>query len=435
MSKIRLGVIGVKDYIKMIQEISTEYPKFSIFYFTCYDRNELLSIIENHESEVDMWLLSEHYDYLYIEKHKKANKPVFHIYSRSASLYKTLCEVFYKENVKINDISFDTIPYAELENCFERLHIQYNDKMQVCNASRESSEEELFHYHYSLWKEKKIKAVVTCVWKVKNMLCESGVPSYLVFPVQPCIRSMFYNMMQTHDMQIVKDAQVAVQVFDFDMFTHTEKLYSTDEIYNEEIKLTQKLIAYTKKIQGSLKSIGQGRYFIFTTRGMLSHCTANFTSTPLMEEFNAIDKKLIACGIGIGMSAYEAESNAAIALLNAKQYEEGSWMVVFDDKKITGPLGKKEQLTYSCFSEKLQQISQETSINISTLSKISAIMEKNRLTSINAQVLAQYMNILPRSARRIISELEKGGLAVAIGEETPNLRGRPRKLYQINFKE
>jgi predicted ArsR family transcriptional regulator len=52
---------------------------------------------------------------------------------------------------------------------------------------------------------------------------------------------------------------------------------------------------------------------------------------------------------------------------------------------------------------------------------------------INAHELAQSMQILPRSARRILMELESKGLAKVVGEESPNPRGRPRKVYRITW--
>lgn len=427
--KIRLGVIGDEACIKIVEEISNEYPKFSIRYFTFNTREDTVSIIQAQEDETDMWLLLEPSAYLYAKEWGGSRKPLFHIPYRGASLFKTLCEIFYNENLAIQDISFDTVPYSDIKRGFAEMNIQYGDTIFVNDFCVQTPVNEVFQYHYDLWKNSKTKAAVTCIGKVKDMLKEAGVPAYRVLPVRLSVRSMFYNMLREFDLQIVKDAQIAVQVFEFCILTDDEKVYSTDEIYNEEIKLTQKLIAYAKKVRGSLKSVGQGKFFVFTTRGLLKYITDNFSAIPQIEEFEASEHKLIACGIGIGLSAYEAEFNATTALRNAKRYEKGTWMIVFDDKTITGPLGKKEQLTYSHFSDELQSISYKTSISVATLSKIVGIMEKKKSNTISAQDLAQYMHILPRSARRIIARLEECGIAIEAGEENPNPRGRPRKLY------
>lgn len=431
--KIRLGVVSVEDCMNIVKEVGAEYSEFSIRYFTYRDRKETVSIIEKYEDEVDMWLLPGYLGYLYVKEWGGAKKQVFHIQYRGASVYKTLCELFYNENLKIKDISFDTIPYDDLNRAFEEMNIQHDDMIFTNHFVVDSPADRVFEYHYNLWKAGQTKVAVTCIWMVKNMLQKAGVPVYRILPVRASVRNVFNYMLRTYDLQIIKDAQISVQVFDFDMYTNHEKLYSTDEYYNEEIKLTQKLILYAKKIYGSLKVIGQGRYFIFTTQGMIKESTNNFNTIPEFEEFEIIEKKLIACGIGIGRSAYDAEFNATIALMNAKRYEKGTWMIAFDDKTIIGPLGKKEQISYSYASVNLQEISSKTSIGIATLSKIIGIMRKKHVAVISANELAQDMQIMPRSARRIISELEKSGLAVEVGEENPNPRGRPRKVYRMEF--
>ena len=134
---------------------------------------------------------------------------------------------------------------------------------------------------------------------------------------------------------------------------------------------------------------------------------------------------------GIGHSAYEAEFNAARALLTAKERGRGSWMVFFDDRTILGPLGMPEQITYEYAAEHLQEISQRTSVSVATLGRLASVWGKNRRSGLSAQELAVQLHILPRSARRLLVELERTGLAEVIGEESPGPRGRPRKKYKI----
>lgn len=430
---IRLGVIGDEASMRIVEEISHEYPDFSVSYFPFATVEETLIVMKAQEMAIDMWLLMEPCAYSYVKEQNSVKRPFFHIPYRGASLFKTLCEIFYNAGLNIGDISFDTVPAHDIKRGLEEMNIKHDKPVFANDSSVQIPAEELFRYHYALWEKGRTKAAVTCIGQVQHLLQAAGVPVYRVLPVRLSVRSMFYNMLREFDLQLVKDAQIAVQVFEFDILTDDEKIYSTDDIYNKEIQLTQKLIAYAKRIQGSLKSVGQGKYFIFTTRGVLRALTDNFGSVPAIDEFRSCEQKLAACGIGIGLSAYEAEFNAMTALQNAKRYDKGVWMVVFDDKSIQGPLGKAEQLTYSHFSEALQRISLATSISVATLSKITGVMDKKRTNTLSAQDLAQYLHILPRSARRIMTRLEECGIAVATGEENPHPRGRPRKLYRIEL--
>jgi hypothetical protein len=194
----------------------------------------------------------------------------------------------------------------------------------------------------------------------------------------------------------------------------------------------EKLLSYTKKVHGSIKPSGLGRYVIFTTRGLLQDITGNFSRVPDINEFDQASKEAVTCGIGIGQTVYDAEINAGNALLHAKECGKGTWMVCFDDKRIAGPLGKPEQLTYSYTSEELESISQETSLSVITLNKLKSSLKKLSSDELNANELANYMQISPRSARRILTVLEEKGFAEVVAEEKPHTRGRPRKIYKIS---
>jgi DNA-binding MarR family transcriptional regulator len=430
---IRLGAIGIEHAIKILEEVVKEYPEYSFYPYIYQTPEEISYVIEAQQQAVDVWLVFGQMDESRIQKWGKSQKPVFCIPYRGASLFKILCEIFYK-GIRIEDISFDTIPQDDLKRGFDEMNIVYGS-LYVKDYANDAQIQTYIDYHADLWDKGKIRAAVTGIWKVKDQLELLGIPAYCVLPVRVSVRTVLNMILREFDILRLKDAQIAVQVFDFELYTDNEKFYSMDDLYNEESKMFQKLISYAKIIQGSLKSAGQGRFFIFTTRGMLAACTDKFTRIPALKELEAIERKLTACGIGIGMSANEAELHAVTALMHARRHGNGSWVVIMDDKEITGPLGRSEQLTYRYFSRELQDISDTTSISVGNLSKIVNILQNYGRNTISAQELAVAMQILPRSARRILTKLEEKGLAQAFGEETPHSRGRPRKVYTIQLDQ
>ncbi len=82
---------------------------------------------------------------------------------------------------------------------------------------------------------------------------------------------------------------------------------------------------------------------------MVRKLTDDFSAIPALAEFEQINASVLACGIGIGSSAYEAEFNATKALMTAKERGRGTWMIFFEDKTVVGPLGAKEQITLWVF--------------------------------------------------------------------------------------
>lgn len=428
--KIRLGIMGSEDSVRVVRSIAEEYRDFSAHSFPFDEISEILPMLQKHGRDIDMWLFPGRIAYLIAQEWGGINRPIFHMPYKGSSLYKTLCEIFYTQPVRLTEISFDSVLYVDLKQVFVEMGLQ-DEPAYVRPFEIGMTEDAGAEYHYQLWRQGLTKLAVTCTLGVKNRLRELGVPVYRVLPARSAVESVLNLMLRTSEMQVARDSQIAVQLFEMDTFPRSKEFQSADELFAMEMQVTQKLLAYAKTVQGALKTAGAGRFAVFTTRGMVRDVTSDFTRLPTFEAFRQMGACVVACGIGIGTSAYEAEFHAAKALLTSKERGRGSWMVFFDDKTVVGPLGTEEQISYEYVSEHLQEISHKTSLSVATLSRLHSVWKKLRQPGISAQELALQLQVLPRSARRILADLEQAGLAEVIGEELPGPRGRPRKRYKI----
>ncbi|MGG1401389.1 ArsR family transcriptional regulator [Bacillus salipaludis] len=426
--KIRLGLLGVADSLEIIQSVTRGYSELictPIEVLTEEDLDEKVAPLIN---EMDMWLCTGPITYEIVQDWDKIDAPVFHVGYNGSTLYKTVLRVLYEQKIAVDEISFDSCDAPTWENALQEAGI--STKLKYVESEMISLEG-LIHYHYELWKSGKTKAAITG-HPIHHELQRLGVPAYRSLPSTMAAEAVLTQILRTYEMLHYKSTQIAVQIIEIDSFLDLKKdNFSTDELFRIELKYMETLLAYTKKVHGSVKPSGLGRYVIFTTRGLLQDITSNFSQIPDMEDFDQISKEAVTCGIGIGQTVYDAEINAGNALLHAKEAGKGSWMVCFDDKTIAGPLGKPEQLTYSYASEQLETLSQETSLSVMTLNKLKSSLKKLASDELNANELAKYMQIPARSARRILTTLEEKGFAEVVAEEKPHTRGRPRKIYKI----
>lgn len=429
--QINLGVIGEQHTINRFNEIIPDYKEF-IPHIYIDEKEELYpDIIRKNNNLIDVWLVFDQIFYNKIKfTIKNLNKPIYYIPYRGASLFKVLCSLIYKQN-KVEEISMDTVPYFDLVRGLKEMDIDFSD-VHCLKDDGSLKIIDYFKYHYDLFKSGKTKIAITRSYYLKKMLEESGIPAVNVIPLRVTIRAILNMILNEVRIKNLEATQIAVQIFSFEINVYKTP-YLFDDIYSKKIAITQKLLKYSKKILGSLKTTVDGNYYIFTTRGILEKETNNFTSEVKFEELAEIHKNLIATGIGIGNSAREAEANALIALKHSINYQRGSWFVVLNDKTISGPLGKSYQLNYSYNSEALTDASLKTTLSITTLSKVKNALEKYGRNTISSQELAIAMQMLPRSARRILNCLTLNGYAEEIGEESPENKGRPRKIYKISL--
>lgn len=430
--QIRLGIIGEEHQIDILQEVLAEYDDFKALIFIDAMECNTFKIMQEHQDDVNVWLVFDQINYFRIEKWGKANKPVYYIPYRGASFYKTLCAAIY-QNYKIEELSIDTIPYYDITRGLSDMHIEYNTIHQMMDDEGNLSLKSYFEFHQQLFAQGITKAAITKSYYVKTLLAKEGIPAFCIIPMRVTIRNILNLILSHFRIKQLQECQIAVQVFNFNLLADKENFYSVDDLYSKEIAISQKLISYTKNINGSLKPANEGNFYIFTTRGNLEQLTDGFKSIPDLPILRDLHKNLRACGIGVGNSASEAEYNAVIALKHACGDGKGSWYVVLDDKTISGPLGSSAQVDYQYASAYFDEISKKTSLSQATLSKISHAIKTYGRNELNAQELATALQILPRSARRILSCLAEHGYAEEIRSEMLENKGRPRKIYKIKL--
>lgn len=430
--KIKLGYVGVPDTMAFVTEIIRSHGAFECLPFVHTRFEDIGPIVREHAAAVDMWLFSGPLPYRAAqEQAPDIDQPMFYVSFNGTGLYRTLCQLFYRERVDIARLSFDIFSREELAKVAEELELE---DTVLNGVAFDGAYQSLIDYHLRMRAEGKTDYAITSVWFVHERLKELNVPVLRVFPPESSVQAALAEAWRTWEKLKYMDAQIAVQLVETDPYAGlTKDTLGSDELFRMELALSESLLDYSRRVQGSLKTISPGRYAIFTTRGTLKDVTRQFTRIPDCPELYGIGEELT-CGIGIGRTAYEAELMAGNALIQTRHFGKGAWMVAFEDKTMTGPLGRAERLSYSYSVEGLQTASEQTGLSAATLGKIEAICKKMQTDVMNSNQLAQQMMIMPRSARRILIQLESSGYASVVGEDAAGSRGRPLKMYRIALR-
>jgi hypothetical protein len=391
--------------------------------------------LQTYSESVDAWLFAGAVSYSYAKRWGDFKQPTYYLEYTGTSLYKTLLWASYAKGLKIDEMSFDSFELTDLRNILKEVNIG-EKPLYVKPFDESQTLTDYVNFHYSKWKEQKIKGVITCIPQIRSKLENLGVPVFGVLHTESAIESKLNSIELAFELKRYQNAQIAVQMLELDIENNLPKdLFSTDELLNIELKITDKLLKYAKRLHGSLKAAGLGKFVIFTTRGVMEKITNSFCSMPEMVELDGINLKSVTCGIGVGHSAYEAEIHAVNALIHAKKYGKGTWMALLDNYEFIGPLGMPNQINFFYHSDELESISKKTSLSVSTLSKVASSLEQIKTNEVSVKELSQFLQIIPRSAQRIISVLEQHGYASVVRQESPHARGRPKKIYQIILKE
>lgn len=433
--KTKLGIVGPKDSVEMIIKIAEKFKDKIIYFPYIYtDVEETAKIVKKGENEVDVWLFSGQAPYTIANKIELSHKAFFPELNGS-SLLKTLLDISYKNHKNLDYISLDTIPIDEIHETFSELQLPTAD-LQILPYSGYRPTEELTSFHYDLFKNNKVDVSITCVHSVYKKLKSLGVPAFRVTPTKMALRQTIKMAYQQNETLYFKRSQIAVliiQTQDDNNFLKEKKLLAQNHRLN--LKLQEMIIDFTEAINGSFVFLGNDKFMIFSTRGSLENHGKYFT-TSLLEQITLLTNFTSNMGIGYGKTSSEAEQNAYLALNHARNHEKNCTILVDENGSIEGPLKEPDSITYNYQTEdkELLTLLNKAGVNISTYNKIIYIQNSFTNNTVSTASVSEWLNMTQRNARRILTGLEKEGLAQLIGEEAPSNRGRPRKTYRLTSK-
>jgi len=440
--RIKLGLIGPKDALSLIEGVLKETENLKIFDYTNFEftitkhsEEDLESIIENNTHLVDAFIFSGIVSYNIAKKLINISRPYYFISHNSTFLYKALWHLKERE-IPLDRISFDMMKATDIQEALDEVglsktkvyHYEYNENKKV-NA------EEIADWHYGLWASGKTSAAISCLSLTNQILDQKGVPAFRLIYPKSMIRNTLDYISQDFNNKILRATQIAVVLINIDNFSKTiVESHSEYTIQKIKLELFNLLLDFSKDVQGAVFNFAGDEYILFATRGALVAGTNHYEKMSFMQQIRDKLPITVSFGIGLGKTVYSSVMNARMSLSYAKESGGDCGYLIEEDKSIKGPLGKDLMLQYSLVNDnEIIKIAKTVGVSATYISKLKSIRQVIGEEVISSNTLAPYLNMTERSARRILGVLFEKGYAEIVGEESSGSRGRPRKLYKMKF--
>lgn len=140
----------------------------------------------------------------------------------------------------------------------------------------------------------------------------------------------------------------------------------------------------------------------------------------------------VSIGYGIGLNIDMAIKNSYIAqresLLSRKSF------IFTENGNLIGPLNSKKYMVIeNRVIYDIGKIAKNCNLSAVTIKKIINMIKINNSNMITTQDLSYHLKSSVRNANRILKNLEKGGYAKITCTQTTKVKGRPTKVYELNF--
>lgn len=432
----KVGVVGPERSVERIMDYVKQIKSDLTFIELPYNvAHETIDILENYHQEVDFWLFSGNIPYTIAQQSKYfSSERMQYIHITVNSFYRAILELSHEIGKLAKNVSIDTLNILEegylvgineLNDFLDHLYIKrFNPKTSI---------DEIIEHHLALWKQKKIDIVVTAYPTVEQILKEKGIPVYWIGPMQQDIfhtLELFKEKVRTFYYKETQTTALIIQVKNFDSIKSANA--QGYNIHFLQLNLMKIVLQICEKIDGYFIDEGNGRFVLFSSRGIVERNINKIYEMINRLEVEAEQPAIV--GIGHATTVYYAESFANKALQHVLEKDSKGIIIMGDDGTITEYSQSSPQITYTSRVQNMEIIEklENTSISPKMFSKIEAKLNELMVESFSAKTLAKELDMSDRNAQRILSELLSAGLVEYCGTENSNTRGRSAKLYKLS---
>ncbi|MCH7323091.1 transcriptional regulator [Solibacillus sp. MA9] len=417
-SQSLVAIISPEMMLPAIKESLRGFPSIQAQYFILHDSlltEELITFITQYE----MLVIADPFIYQQLKNYDSSLK-LYQLNSRAIQLYQLLLTHQIKKQEK--SYSFDFMQESDILAITHQLHQKIDYVF-----STDVAIEQIVENHISYAKQG--YHPVTTVAAVHEKLRSLNLASDYLIPTKQEMIVAFERVLLASKSRQNKETQIVYGIIQFEAIASQD--YS---------KVKQILQQFSQQMDGHLITLNPLQYSFITTRGQFERETLGYKHLPLLSQFK--EELHINCtiGIGFGINAYESGRHAKQALYQANDNGPNVCYIVREDSRVIGPIDTTvfinyEQYPLAITDLQLLERAEKAGMSASYISKLMGRITKHQKYIYTAEELAQTLNITLRSANRILLKWLDAGLVDIIGEEKVAHRGRPKRIYFMQFLE
>ncbi|GAA0606642.1 hypothetical protein GCM10009001_24840 [Virgibacillus siamensis] len=428
--KVKIAAFGCEEIVSRITNYVNYQDDVEIVPFVYSESSETAELVEKAVM-CDIYLFAGALPYLYAkEKIDKKRLPAVQITFDEYMILTSFYRVRNYHKQELNRLSIDVLDSHHVDEVLSELEI---DDTEIHTYSfgqdNDIDLDRIAAFHEEMWKQGKSDYALTAIHEVELILREKNIPA-------SCMQIPMLNIERTIEqaksiatLNQSKNAQIVAGYFRIKNFDVVKQ--RTGDLLAQEVllKLHQILLKYARKTYSSVLTSGNNEFVLFGTQGILNHITNHYRDFPLLQEIQRTLNIPVDIGFGLGLTAKQAEDNAKSALEACSHSSESTCYIVNERNDTIGPLGVEKEFNTS---ELYRALIHKARLNNELSYNFIDFIEVRNNEPFSANDIAGYYQVTKRSAERTVKKLLAGEVIKVVGEEKPYVKGRPRKLFQID---
>lgn len=439
---MRFAILTTSYLFSHLEKMLDEHPfEHEISLHNYKDFSHIARIYEELEPQYDGFLVSgETAYYALLKSGSHPQKPVRVFNIDYLVLYSLLLKLLDEDrSLRLDHIVLDImLSFFPDSTCREFLDYEKFtvEKQKVEQAQKYVELEEIMQIEqnvteriYSLWKEQKIDLVLCRYSSIVPFLQENQIPFIFINPTYVQLCDSIRELKTMIEIESLKKQLAAVII----VWIKESHNTSTDEMNLNQIILHKCLLDYNKENLLNFQiQKNQNGFQIYTSLKVVSQITEQFTVCQLQKYLADHSTHHYCIGYGIGKDISVAALHAASAV--KESVVSGGSFVMNENGALQGPLGAAlAVISQDAFTPELKEIADRTHLSTITVQKLRTIMTMKHTSEFTCVELAEYLNVKPRNANRILNQLSDNGYAAVSSHVSNNSKGRPVKIYRLSL--
>lgn len=426
-----IGLITTEHSLRHILKIDEQMRKQCNVTYLPYSSPEHLEFIyEQNADRFNAFLFSGSYPYNVLRRHfGPLPKPHAHFSISDRDYYRVIAELAVQEpELDFSRVYFDRPEFpVDFQAIFHREGVPLLGSAGIDWEKVDASDwyAPLRDYYKALWESGKVDLLVTRFGSMSDFFARNGIRHKYLSPASESMLETFRGLILQLSANQRRDDAASIGIV-----CSQHKL--TDDNWRF---LRQRLQLCNRQLGMPFLVYEHGEHFEITTNSsVLRELSNEYMACPVTAFLNDGAVFPICVGWGCAGSVIDAHRNAHRAARQAMLCKTAASFIVTEDDVIIGPLSTFRRIEYSGTpSVGLAQLSRSVSVSATHLSKILSVLSQKGSDTVTAEELAFFLDLTPRSASRILSRLEAGGLAAVQYNRQLSRRGRPAKVYRIDI--
>ncbi|TDP94846.1 transcriptional regulator [Labedaea rhizosphaerae] len=429
---VRIGVVGPRDVVHRMVDVGhrlvmTEATTMSLTSTSYQNYRQIPGRVRGIAEDVDVLLFAGPLPYDMAKDAGVLTRPATFVELSGSSLYGAMLRTIQRGDVDLRRVSIDSLHRDAIAEAYDECDISHAAVHAMPYEGPESALQ-FARFHRELFEQGRTGGALTTVDAVDRELRRAKVPTVRIRATGSALRASLRTATFLGAGSMLGEAQVVVGVVEIPEVprrpgTDPRGAWAATELRMEVVRA---LRPEADRLAISLMPRTDTSVALVATLGSITEATQGFTRAPFVTVVRRATGVTPYVGLGTGATAAAAETNAERALVDARASGAARVYVRLRD----GSTMAMNHGTESAPADAPMPDPRRREA-LATLRAGLADEGSDDAKVVDAKLAAELLGTSPRTARRVLQDLARDGLAWPVPPAAALSRGRPRQTYRL----